>query len=91
MQRKSNLYYFKEFGIIRTTQKKYFKKWRKDDESLHNIKIISMEKYSPLGFNMDINSKEIFINKLNINCVHENKYIELKIISKIAILIILFF
>ena len=49
------------------------------------MKIINIEKYYPLGFNLDCNFKEKFINQLMINFVHENDYIKLKIKSKNAI------
>ena len=62
-----------------------FKKWRYEDKTLQNLKIINIEKYYPLGFNLVCNFKEKFINQLMINFFHENDYIKLKIKSKIAI------
>ena len=66
-------------------QIKFFKSWRKDDNKLQNLKIIDLEKYNPLGLNLDLNLEEILVNQLLINNIHENKYIKLKIASKIAI------
>ena len=66
-------------------QKKNFATWREHDKSLQNLRIINMEKYIPLGLNIDKNYKEIFIKNLQITNLHENTYIKLKIASKICI------
>ena len=84
-QRKSNKEYLINHEKFVENQKKIFKSWRKDDERLQNLRIINIKKYNPLGFNLDLNNIELFINQLTINTVHENKYVILKIISKIAI------
>ena len=84
-QRKSNEDYILTQEKFVKEQKKYFKKWRYEDKTLQNLKIINIEKYYPLGFNLVCNFKEKFINQLMINFFHENDYIKLKIKSKIAI------
>ena len=71
--------------ILLEKQKKSFKKWRNDDKLLQNLKIINPDKYNPIGLNMDINLKEILINQLVINTIHEKQYIILRIISQIII------
>ena len=62
-QRKSNEDYTLTQEKFVKEQKKYFKKWRHDDKLLQNMKIINIEKYYPLGFNLDYNFKEKFINQ----------------------------
>ena len=44
-----------------------------------------MDKYNPLGFNIYLNYKEIFIKNLQINCPQEFTFIKLRIASKICI------
>ena len=84
-KRQSNEQYKLNQEKLIKEQKPNFKKWREDDKLLQNLKIINFEKYYPLGFNLDCNSKETYINKLMINFFHENQYIKLKIVSKISI------
>lgn len=66
-------------------QKKIFKSWRESDKQLQNLKIMDMDKYNPLGFNIDLNTKKIYIKDLQINHRHDNTYLKLKISSKICI------
>ena len=66
-------------------QKKIFVSWRKEDKQLQNLRIINMDKYNPLGFNIYLNYKEIFIKNLQINCPQEFTFIKLRIASKICI------
>ena len=84
-QKLSRNEYLERHDMFVKKQKKIFKQWRLDDKQLQNLKIIDLEKYYPLGFNLDLNFEEIFINQLKINNIHENKYMILKIISEIAI------
>ena len=84
-QRKSNNEIMSKHEKLVEEQRKNFESWREDDKSLQNLKIIDLEKYNPYGLNLDLSLEEIFINQLVINCLHENKYLKLKIVSKIAI------
>jgi len=84
-KRKENKEYQNIIENFIKEQKKTFVMWREHDKYLQNLRIINMEKYIPLGLNIDNNYKEIFIKNLQIINVHENCYIKLKIASKICI------
>ena len=84
-KKKENKEYQQLMEKFITEQKKIFESWRDSDKQLQNLRIINMDKYNPLGFNIDINYEEIFINNLLINFRQESTYIKLKIASKICI------
>ena len=84
-KRKENKEYQQIIEKFIKDQKKIFASWRESDKQLQNLRIINIEKYFPLGLNIDNNYKEIFINNLLITNVHENTYIKLKIASKLCI------
>ena len=84
-KKKENIEYQQIFKNLITEQKKIFVSWRESDKDLQNLRIININKYYPLGFNLDKEHKEIFIKNLKINTLHENTYIKLKISSEICI------
>ena len=84
-KKKENKEYQQLMEKFITEQKKIFESWRDSDKQLQNLRIIDMDKYNPLGFNIDINYEEIFINNLLINFRQKSTYIKLKIASKICI------
>ena len=84
-KKKENKEYQQIMNKFIDVQKKGFAEWRYHDLYLHNLIIIKFDKYIPLGLNIDLNYKEIFIKNLQINYTHEFTYIKLKIASKICI------
>ena len=60
-KKKENKEYQQLMEKFITEQKKIFESWRDSDKQLQNLRIINMDKYNPLGFNIDINYEEIFI------------------------------
>ena len=84
-KKKENTEYQQIFEKFIKEQKKIFRSWRESDKELQNLRIININKYNPLGFNLEKDCKEIFIKNLKINTLHEKTYIRLKITSEICI------
>ena len=84
-KRKENKEYLQLMEKFIREKKKIFVSWRESDKQLQDLRIMNMDSYNPLGFNIDKDYEELLINNLKINYQHEKSYIKLKISSKICI------
>ena len=84
-KKKENKEYEQIFEKFIKEQKKTFVSWREADKKLQNLRIMNIDKYNPLGFNINNSHQEIFIKNLQIDTLYENTYIKLKISSEICI------
>ena len=78
-KRKENKEYQQIMEKFIREQKKIFVSWRESDKQLQDLRIMNMDSYNPLGFNIDKDYEELLINNLKINYQHEKSYIKLKI------------
>ena len=84
-KKKSNSEYIFNHNKFINQQKEIFKYWRESDKNLQNLFIINYDSYNPLGYNIENDFSEIYIDDLNLNITHNKKYLILKISSKICI------